>query len=149
MIKKDLQKRDKAIYKLRQQGKTYKYIASFYNIGPTRVGQIYHREKDKHDNADKWPPLKKLLSSRTKNCLVNTFGKDILNNPEKITGLNCRELFRYKNLGNKSVTELILTLHGLGYIKIKDLFEKIKDLPLSKKLYIQKAIDIYLKKLPK
>lgn len=148
-MKNDLQKRDEAIYKLRQQGKTYKYIASLYNIGTARAGQIYHREKDKHDNADKWPPLKKLLSARTKNCLVNSFGKDILNNPEKIIGLDCRELFRYKNLGNKSVTELILTLHGLGYIKRNDLFEKIKDLPISKKLYIQKAIDSYLKKLQK
>lgn len=59
MNKENLQKRAHEIFKLRQQGKTFKHIASLYDISVARAGQIYHREKEKHDNADKWPPLKK------------------------------------------------------------------------------------------
>jgi DNA-directed RNA polymerase alpha subunit len=152
-MRKDLQKRDEEIYKLREQGKTYKYIASLYSIGSKRAWQIYHREKEKYDNAYKWPPLKKRLSTRTQNCLVKYFGyyghKDILNNPKKIAELGMRELFKIKNLGIKSVTELILALHGLGYIKSKDLLKKIDDLPPSRQIYLQKAIDAYFKTLQK
>jgi len=115
--KKDLQKRDKKIFELRQQGKTFKEIAALYNFGSNRAFQIYHREKEKYDNADKWPPLKKMLSTRTKTCLVNHFEyhgyKNILNNPQKIAELNEKELLKIKNLGEKSVTELLNALHEL------------------------------------
>ena len=125
MKKKDFQKRDEKIFKLRQQGKTFKHIASLYNIGSTRAGQIYHREKEKYENADKWPPLKKMLSTRTQNCLINYsnyFGyKNILNNPKKIAELNEKDLLRIKNLGKKSAKELLNVLHELGYIDSKDL----------------------------
>ncbi len=120
MKKKDFQKRDEKIFKLRQQGKTFKHIASLYNICSARAGQIYRREKEKYDNVDKWPPLKKILSTRTQNCLVNYFGelgyKNILNNPKKIAELNEKDLLKIKNLGKKSAKELLNALHELGYI---------------------------------
>ncbi len=123
--KKEIQKRDKEIFKLRQQGKMLKQIALRYNISLTRASQIYLREKDRHDNLDKWPPLKQMLSTRTQTCLVNYFEyhgyENILNNPQKIAELNGKSLLRIKNLGKKSVTELLNALHELGYIEPRSL----------------------------
>ena len=120
MKKKDFQERNQNIFKLRQQGKTFKHIGSLYNIGLSRVGQIYHREKENYDNADKWPPLKKMLSTRTQHYLENYFEelgyKNILNTPQKIAEMNRKELLRIKNLGDKSVTELLNALYELGYL---------------------------------
>ena len=116
---KDLQKRDKKIFELKQQGKTFKEIAALYNFSSSRACYIYHREKEKYDNDDKWPPLKKMLSTRTKTCLVNHFTyhgyENILNNPQKIAELSEKELLRIKNFGKKSLKGLLNALHGLGY----------------------------------
>ncbi len=118
-MRKDLQKRDKKIFELKQQGKTFKEIAALYNFSSSRAYHIYHREKEKYDNDDKWPPLKKMLSTRTKTCLVNHFTyhgyKNILNNPQKIAELNEKDLLRIKNFGKKSLKDLLNALHGLGY----------------------------------
>lgn len=124
MKSKDLKKRDKKIFELRQQGKTFKDIASLFNIGATRASQIYWREKYKSDNFDKWPYLKKVLSSRTQNGLVRYFEhlgyEDILNNPKEIAKLSEKEILRIKDLGKKSVAELLNALHALGYVERKD-----------------------------
>jgi DNA-directed RNA polymerase alpha subunit len=129
MKKKKIQKRDQEIFDLRQQGKTFRQIASLYNISASRAAFIYHREKEKYDNADKWPPLKIMLSTRTQNGLINYFNylgyKDILNNPRKLAELNERDFLKIKNLGKKSARELFNALHQLGYIDAKGLKDKM------------------------
>ena len=121
MKKIDIQKRDEEIYILRQKGKAFKHIASLYNISSTRAQQLYAREKDKRENFEQWPPLKKVLSNRTQKALITYFGNEnILNAPEKIAELGRIELSRIRNLGRKSITELVIALHGLGYIEYDD-----------------------------
>lgn len=110
-------KRNARIFKLRQQGVTYKQIALQCGISHYRASKIYEEIKDRKENFDKWPPLKKYTSQRIQNALINRFGENILNEPEKLANMSERELLKVKNLGKVSVKELLNILHALGYIE--------------------------------
>jgi hypothetical protein len=114
MDKNDL---EEEIFALREAGKTFSNIASMYDISTERVRQLYYRAKERKDNWNSWPPLKKMLSARCRNSLINYFGsKEILNDPQRIAEVGLIKLSRIKNMGVKSLRELFYALHALGYI---------------------------------
>jgi len=77
----DIEKRDEQIYKLREKGATFSHISSLFNISTTRVTQLYYRTRYKKEHYDTWPPLMKMLSTRSKNALTNYFrNENILDN---------------------------------------------------------------------
>lgn len=119
----DTDKRDKQIYKLREEGATFSHIASLFNISRTRAAQVYSRIKHKKEHFDTWPPLKKVLSVRSQKALISYFKtEDILNNPQKIANLGRVKFPRIRNLGRKSIKEIAFALHDLGYIENIDVW---------------------------
>ena len=58
---------------MKENGTTYRTLARTFNISSARVREIYLRIKDRKDNFDSWPPLKKLLSYRVQNALTKLF----------------------------------------------------------------------------
>jgi hypothetical protein len=116
--KANLPKRDERIYNLRIRGASFAEIGKIFNISRERVRQLYLKMKDRKENSHSWPPLKKLLSNRTKNAL-NVYFKDgsIMENPQKIVDLGPEEIRRIKNIGEKSMSELAVILRALGFIK--------------------------------
>lgn len=114
----DLPEREEKIYVLRVNGASFAEIGTTFNISRERARQLYLRAKDRNENFDSWPPLKKLLSNRTKNAL-NIYFKDesIMENPQKIVDLGQEEIRRIKNIGEKSIRELAAVLRALGFIK--------------------------------
>jgi len=64
------------------------------------------------------PPLKRKLSKRTQNALVNHFGSEsILEEPSKIAFLGPLQILRVNNVGRKSLREISSALCSLGIIK--------------------------------
>jgi predicted DNA-binding protein YlxM (UPF0122 family) len=117
----DLSQRDEKIYELSVQGVSFAEIARTFNLSRERVRQIYWRTKDRKENYDSWPPLKKILSNRSRNALVGHFnGEAILGNPKKISEIGGDELVRIKNIGQKSMRELASALNSLGFIKCEN-----------------------------
>ena len=117
----DIEKRDEQIYKLREEGAMFSHISSLFNISTTRVTQLYYRTRYKKEYYDTWPPLMKMLSTRPKNALTNYFrNENILDNPQKIAGLDRVKLAKIKNLGRKSLKEIAFALHAIGYIEDMD-----------------------------
>jgi hypothetical protein len=116
----DLSQRDEKIYELSVQGVSFAQIARMFNLSRERVRQIYWRTKDRKENYDSWPPLKKILSNRSRNALVGHFNDEtILENPKKISEIG-DELVRIKNIGQKSMRELASALNSLGIIKCEN-----------------------------
>lgn len=112
----NIDQRDEEIWRLRKEGATYSQIASRFDISPTRVEQICRKRKEKIENFAKWPPLRRDLSVRIRNVLVKTFGnEEIFNHPEKLASLGGEVFLTWRNIGRKSVKELIDLLEKLGY----------------------------------
>jgi hypothetical protein len=98
--------RNEQIFLLRKAGQSFSTIASMYEISIQRVRQLYYQVKERKDNWDSWPLLKKVLSTRSQNCLINHFGdEDILDKPQKIAEIGMIKLARIKNMGVKSLYE--------------------------------------------
>lgn len=78
------------------------------------------------ENFDKWPPLKKALPVRVQNILIKAFGsEEIFKNPEKLASMEPEVFLKWRNMGRKSVNQLIEALKSLGYsdngnMKIED-----------------------------
>ncbi|MBW2246451.1 MAG: hypothetical protein JRF62_04505 [Deltaproteobacteria bacterium] len=114
--------RNEQIFLLREAGQSFSTIASMYEISIQRVRQLYYQVKERKDNWDSWPLLKKVLSTRCQNCLINYFGdEDILDKPQKIAEIGLIKLARIKNMGVKSLHELSNALHGLGYFSYEEM----------------------------
>jgi hypothetical protein len=121
MEQMELAARDERIYVLRVKGASFAEIAKLFNITRERARQICLRVKDRKENFDSWPPLKKLLSNRTKNALNSHLkNESLMENPQKIVDLGRDEIRRTKNLGEKSRRELVLALRALGFITGSD-----------------------------
>jgi hypothetical protein len=68
------------------------------------------------DNFHKWPPLKRILPGRVQKVLIKTFGsEEILNFPEKLASLGPEVFYKWRNIGRKSVKQLIDALESLGF----------------------------------
>lgn len=118
--------RDEKIYVLRKNGATFTEIAKIFGVSTERTRQIYLRAKDRKENFDSWPPLKKLLSSRTQKILNKSFANEnILENPQKIASLGIVNLLQIKNIGRKTLKELAVALQTLGFIKDDDKWLKL------------------------
>src|SRR4030067_1309011 len=113
--------REEKIYVLRKNGSTFTEIAKMFGVSSERTRQIYLRAKDRKENFDSCPPLKKLLSSRTQKILNKSFANEnILENPQKIASLGKDKLLQIKNIGRKTLKELAVALQTLGFIKHDD-----------------------------
>jgi hypothetical protein len=119
MVKKiDLAERNERIFALRENGNALNEIGNLFHLSKERVRQIHLEIKEKKENFDLWPPLKKVFSRRIQNALESYFvGSDILGNPQKIVAAGRDGIERIKNIGKKSIREIALALYELGYIK--------------------------------
>ncbi len=110
------------ILKLREEGKTFASIASIFGISIERARQIYLSAKAANENEPSWPPFKRMLSARSRNCLIHHFGtEDILSDPKKIADIGILNLRKIRNIGIKSLREIVLALHSLGYIEFEEI----------------------------
>ncbi|HSB05724.1 MAG TPA: hypothetical protein VLK23_11070 [Thermodesulfobacteriota bacterium] len=112
----NLEQRNEEIWRLRRGGATFSEIAKRFDISKERARRVYEQKKERIDNFDKWPPLKRALSARVQNVLVKTFGsEEIFNHPEKLASVGEEVFITWKNFGRKSMNELIDVLEKLGY----------------------------------
>ena len=108
--------RDEEVWRLRKEGVPLIQIATRFRISRSRVQQICSRKKDRMDNFHKWPPLKRILPGRVQKVLIKTFGSaEILNFPEKLASLGPEIFYKWRNIGRKSVKQLIDALESLGF----------------------------------
>ena len=118
----DMEQRNEEIWRLRKEGARFSQIASRFNISLERARRIYQQKQDKIDNFDKWPPLKRMLSVRVQNVLMKAFGsEEILEHPEKLASMGQDAFFKWRNMGRKSVNQLMETLESLGYSVNRDM----------------------------
>ncbi|PIQ94291.1 MAG: hypothetical protein COY75_04005 [Nitrospirae bacterium CG_4_10_14_0_8_um_filter_41_23] len=118
MKRHDINNRKEQIYRLRQEGKTYAYIASLYNISRTRAQDLFNQAKFGKETLPLLPPLMQNLSIRTQNCLRNYFGgNEIFYDPTKIIELGRAGIRRIKNIGKKSIEEISKALYESGHTK--------------------------------
>jgi hypothetical protein len=112
----NIDQRDEEIWRLRREGATFPQIARRFHLSPSRVQQIYCWRKDKMENFDKWPPLKRALPVRVQNILIKAFGsEEIFKNPEKLASMGPKVFMAWRNMGRKGVNQLIEALESLGY----------------------------------
>lgn len=143
MRKANIDKRDEQIYKLREDGATFRHIGSLFNITGTRASQVYYWIKDRKDHFYTWPPLKQMLSYRAQKALKRRFeAEDILSDPKKIAETKGIEYLKLRNVGCKTIKEMARALHNLGCIKNIDAwlprpYDELKSfyvrLPVNKK----------------
>lgn len=112
----NIDQRDEEIWRLRKEGMPFSQIAMRFDISDSRALQIYRQKEEKRKNFDKWPPLKRALPVRVQNILIKAFGsEEIFKNPEKLASMGPDVFFKWRNMGRKSVTQLIEALESLGY----------------------------------
>jgi hypothetical protein len=112
----DIGQRDEEIWRLRREGVPLSQIAARFHISSTRAQQIYSQRQDRVDNFDKWPLLKRILSARVQNVLIKAFGsEEILDSPEKLVSMGSEIFYKWRNMGRKSVNQLMDALESLGF----------------------------------
>ena len=112
----DTNQRDEEVWRLRKEGVPLTQIATRFRISRSRVQQICRQKQDRVDNFQNWPPLKRILPGRVQNVLIKTFGsEEILNFPEKLASLGPEVFYKWRNIGRKSVKQLIVALESLGF----------------------------------
>lgn len=123
-----IEKRNERIYELRENGATFSYIGSLFNISKSRASQVYYRIKDRKECFDTWPPLKQILSVRSQRGLTDYFkDENILANPRKVAEVSAKDLLRTRNIGRKTIKEIVSALYKLGCIEsAKDWLKSIK-----------------------
>jgi hypothetical protein len=115
----DFTERNGRIYALREKGATLKEIADMFHLSRERVRRIHLETKDRKENYDSWPPLKKMLSPRVQNALESYFvNEEILKNPWKIAAAGRYKIAAIKNIGKISLREIALALYELGTIDV-------------------------------
>lgn len=112
----NMDQRDERIWRMRKEGSTFSQIAERFDISPGRAQQIYRQRKDKIENDEKWPSLRKKLPVRIQNVLIKVFGnEEIFKNPEKLASMGADVFITWQNIGRKSVNQLNDALQSLGY----------------------------------
>ena len=112
----NMDQRDERIWRMRKEGATFSQIAERFDISPGRAQQIYRQRKDKIENDEKWPSLRKKLPVRIQNVLIKVFGnEEIFKNPEKLASMGADVFITWQNIGRKSVNQLNDALQSLGY----------------------------------
>ena len=116
----NLPERDEKIFAMREAGASCREIANAFDISRSRVQQIHSKLKDRKDNFDSYPLLKKRLSKRVRSALTKHFGsEDILENPQMIADMSISNLLRIKNIGRKSLKEITIALREAGCVELK------------------------------
>lgn len=114
----NLPERDEKIFAMRETGATYSKVAKAFDISVERARQIYLQLKEKKDNFDSYPVLKKRLSKRVQRALTDHFGsKDILENPQTIADMGVGKILQIKNIGRKSLREIAISLRAADCIE--------------------------------
>ena len=95
---------------------TLEEIGEKYGLTRERIRQLYESQRKKHETINTWTAFRKMLSTRSQKCLITHFGgEDIFTHPEEIASKSYTELLRIKNIGKKSIKEIIDALKELGY----------------------------------
>jgi len=113
-----LAERNEKIFNMRETGAEYSKIAKDYDISIERARQIYLQLKERKDNFDSYPVLKKRLSKRFQRALTEYYGsEDILENPQIIAGMSVGKILQIRKIGRKALKEITNALHEAGYIE--------------------------------
>ena len=116
-----MSERNMEIYKLREEGCTYTYLASKYQISSSRVRDIYRFNLARKQDEETAPPLKKMLPGRLQKALVAWFNdQDIFAKPDKIMSIPLSRLKWAPMIGKVSIKELTDAMLVLGYVKADD-----------------------------
>lgn len=109
--------RNYEIYLMRKAGMTLDEIGKKYGLTRERIRQLYELQRRKHEMINNpWPVFRKMLSTRSQKCLITHFGsEEIFSHPDEIASKSYPELLRIKNIGKKSIDEIIDALKNLGY----------------------------------
>lgn len=109
----DLSSRNDLIWKLHNEGVSYRQIAERFGISKGRVEKVCKII----ELREKWPEFRKLLSVRAQNILLTYFDKDeeIFNHPERIAEFDLQGLLSLKNMGRKTAMEVAHALNVFGY----------------------------------
>jgi len=112
----DMNQRDEEICRMRREGIPLSQIAKRFDISRTRAEQIFRQRQDKEENYARWPPLKRMLPARVQNILIKVFGsEEILNNPERLASMGPEVFGKWRNMGRKSIKQLMEALESLGF----------------------------------
>jgi len=112
----NMEERNEEIWKMRCEGATLSRIAKEFGISSHRVRQICDKKKRRLENIAKWPHLKRVLPARIQNVLNKYLrNEDIYDHPERLAILGEKVFFSWKDMGSKSVRQLINALESLGY----------------------------------
>ena len=103
--------RNEEIYRLRREGVSFSEIGGRFGVSRARVQQIW---REKIDNFEKWPPLKQMLPVRLQNALQGAFGNEIFEHPEKLVSIDHNSFLTMRNVGRRSIKQLIEALESLG-----------------------------------
>ena len=113
-----LSEKEKQVFKLKEEGKTYKEISLIFDRSPCRIGQIYvkiKRKMQRHLSESPQNILKSMYwgehDCRIRNCLV---GADI-NTIQELIAYSFKDLLQLRNLGSQSIIAINNKLKELGY----------------------------------
>ena len=80
-----------------------------------------------------------MLSVRVQNVLIKAFGsEEILKHPEKLASMGPDAFFKWRNMGRKSVNQLMEALESLGYSVNRDM--RMTDMKCQSYLKIGRTI---------
>jgi len=114
----NLPERDEKIFAMREARASCCEIANAFDISRSRVQQIHSKLKDRKDNFDSYPLLKKQLSRRVQIALTEYFGsEDILKNPQMIADMGVNKILKIRKIGKYSLNEIAIALLAAGCIE--------------------------------
>ena len=112
----NIHERNEEIWRLRNKGSTYSQIARQFDLSSDRVRQVCTKKRARILHAGKCPPLRRELSMKVQNVLIKAFGsEDILGHPGKLASMGPDAFSKWRNMGRKSVNQLVEALESLGY----------------------------------
>ena len=117
----NMSERDKEICKLKEEGYSGTTLAIKYDISRGRVYQIYNTYLAQKVADETNPPLKKLLTVRMRNAMMNYFqDESIFSDPKRIMSFTLRDYIMVQNIGKYALQSLINGMIALGYVKEGD-----------------------------
>ncbi len=113
------EERNNQIFLLRDELKySYKLIAKIFFISPSRVRDIYYRQKEiKLIENNKSNHFKYAISKRLYNVITNNLGSKYLNDPLLIISYGLENMFKFRTFGKTLYLELLENLNTFGFIK--------------------------------
>jgi len=113
-----MSERDLELCKLKEEGYSVARLAAKYEISRSRVYQIYERYLEYKHEEKSAPPLKKLLTARMRNALINYFVDDsIFADPARIMSCSLSDYKKVQNIGKEALDSLVNGMLALGYVK--------------------------------